>query len=61
MRKKQLAIYPTQQLVKHNPNYHLTPQAVQGLANILILMIGLLIAMLLSVSHIYLLMLIQSD
>jgi hypothetical protein len=61
MRKKQLAIYSSQRLIRPNPNYYITPQAAQGLSNTLILTVGLGIAMLLSVSHIYLLILIQSN
>jgi hypothetical protein len=61
MKKRQLATYSAQQLVRHNPRFHPTQQAVQGLSNTLILTIGLGIAMLLSVSHIYLLILIQSS
>lgn len=61
MRKKQLAIYSSQRSIRQNTNYSLTPQAAYGLSNTLILTIGLGIAMLLSVSHIYLLILIQSN
>jgi hypothetical protein len=61
MKKRQLATYSAQQLVRYNPRFQQTQQAVQGLSNTLVLTIGLGIAMLLSVSHIYLLILIQSS
>jgi hypothetical protein len=60
MKTRQLTAHSSQRLVRQKLNYQISPQSVQSLSNTLILILGLPIAMLLTVSHIYFLILIQS-
>jgi uncharacterized membrane protein len=60
MQNKQSATHLSQRLVRRNIDFQLRPQAVQSLSSTLILILGLPIAMLLTVLHIYFLILILS-
>ncbi|WP_310481043.1 hypothetical protein [Chamaesiphon sp. VAR_48_metabat_403] len=60
MKTKQFVNPRSPQFARSKSNYQLSQQAVRGLSNTLILTLGLTVTLLLSVSYIYLLIIVQS-